>query len=194
MPQPNWTRSQAFEAVLGSDSQAVLRPLFQLAREGNETALITELQAIEANEALALPAREYILHTFASGLGDLPAATVGPEVINHLSAYQPRTLVPHDDHEFAGIPLFNIPAAAAGSANLWARDKGWIMARQLFSQGSQTWIDAYLAAGAAERKGFVDALDAADDTQLHELGNLALEILSRALSDRHRHQGKPVAQ
>jgi hypothetical protein len=177
LPDPNWTRSQAFDAVLGFDSQAALRQLFQLTREGRDDELMMELQAIEANENLALPAREYLIHTFASGLGDLPAAAVGPEVLNYLMTYRPRTLVPHDDHEFAGIPLFNIPAAAAGATSLWARDEGWARARQLFAQGSQAWLDEYLDADAAQRRGFVDALEAAGGEQLLDLGYLAVDAL-----------------
>lgn len=175
IPEPNWTRPAALEAAQTGAAPAALKPLFQFAREGRQNELLIELAALEGNEDLPVPAREFVLYTFAQGLADLPPGSVGSEVIDHLLAYEPRTFVPHDHHAFAGVPLFNIRAAAAGSAGEWARQSAWIKSTRLLEQGAKVWLEAYLAAGSVQRRGFTEALDSATGPQLREIGKLALE-------------------
>jgi hypothetical protein len=112
MPEPNWSLAMARSAAGSIEVQTALKPLFQLAREGKDELLLQELANIEKRSDWPLPAREYVLHRFASGLGDLQAWTVGPGVLEYLESYQAQTLVPHGDHARAGVPLFNIRSAA----------------------------------------------------------------------------------
>ena len=156
-----------------------LKPLFQLAREGKDELLLQELAKIEKRSDWPLPAREYVLHRFASGLGDLQAWTVGPRVIEYLERYQAQTLVPHGDHAGAGVPLFNIRSAATGSANAWRRESAATRARTLLEQDRQSWLDAWRTATLSQRRGFEDALSSADRGQLLELGNLSLQAIAQ---------------
>jgi len=179
MPEPNWTRSQALEAVRQIDANSALKPLFRLARESRDNELLRELINIENNSDWPVPAREYVLHAFALGLGDMPAWTAGAKVLAYLEDFEPRTLVPHEDHAAAGVPLFNVRVAAAGSVNEWRRYSAWKEAQQHFPQGGETWIEAFLAAGSVQRRGFGDALTSAAAPQLREIGKLALTGIAR---------------
>ena len=174
-PEPNWTRQQALEAAARIDTAGELKALFKLARESRNEELLQDLIFIGAAESLSEPARDRLLHSFALGLGDLPAWSVNREVIDFLLSYETQTLVPHDDRGSVGVAMFNIRAAAAGSVNQWQRDTAWSEARQLLLQGSAPWLSAYLDAGSSQRKGFLDALESASQSRLEEIGALALQ-------------------
>lgn len=179
MPEPNWSLAMARSAAGSIETRAELKPLFQLAREGKDEQLLQELANIEKRSDWPLPAREYVLHRFASGLGDLQAWTVGPGVFEYLESYQAQTLVPHGDHASAGVPLFNIRSAAMGSANAWRRESAAARAKTLLEQDRQSWLDAYRTATVTQRRGFEDALNTADRDQLLELGRLSLQAVSQ---------------
>ena len=174
-PEPSWTRQQALEATARTDTTVELKALFQLAREKRNEELLQELLAISAKESLPDPARDQLLHSFALGLGDLPAWSVNREVIDFLLSYETQTLVPHEDRRSVGVALFNIRAATAGSVNQWQRDRAGLEARQLLSQGGEQWLSAYLDAGSNQRKGFLDALGSAPESQLEAIGEMALQ-------------------
>jgi hypothetical protein len=159
-----------------------LRPLFERARAGEDADLRRRLEAVAANKEWPLPARERLLHAFALGLGDLPPGAAGPESLGYLLDYRPQTLVPHEDHPSAGVALFNIPAAAAGSMNLWRRQIAYDASRKLLAQSASTWsaeswVAAWLAADPASRRGLLDALDLAPEARLREVAALALRDL-----------------
>lgn len=158
------------------DSQAELKSLFQLAREGDNSQLLQSLDTIESHDDWPVPAREHILHAFATGLGDLPAGSVNSEVIDYLVRYEPRTIVPHSDHARIGVPLYNIRAATMGSLNEWRRQSAFKRSRQLLALGSEAWLDAYQSAGPQQKKGFRDALETLSGEQLNELGQLSLQL------------------
>ncbi len=177
-PEPNWDRALAVETAQSIDTDSVLKTLYQPARAGYNRQVLDTLLAIEQNSDWPVPAREYTIWSFAIGLSDMNVNTVGPEVLEYLSAYQPRTLVAHDDRDNVGVPLFNISVAAAGVHNSWARQQGRSRAERLFQNDPALWINAYLDAGPAERRGFTDALDFASDKQLDALARSAIEHLN----------------
>lgn len=174
---PNWTEREALRAAAEVDLLTELKPLFGRARAGEDRALRRQLEDIAANEEWPLPARERLLHAFALGIGELPAGSVGPEVLSYLRQYRPGTLVPHDDTDLAGVPLFDVPAAAAGSLNQWQRQIGYQSSGEVLARGGAAWIAAWLEAGPARRRGLADALDLASGGQLKELAVLALHDL-----------------
>jgi hypothetical protein len=170
---PTWDRAAAVEAASTVDTNSALRPLFELARSGSDAELIRELDDLARRSAWPLPAREHILHAFAVGLGDLEPGAVGPRVLAYLQTYVPRTLVAHDDHPKAGVPLFNVAAAAAGTEALWQRLQSASEAAALL-QDETVWLQAYAAAGPARRRGFEDALQHASEARIAAIGRLAL--------------------
>lgn len=178
----NWTVQAARQAAGEVDLVAELKPLFERARAGEDADLRRRLEAVAANEDWPLPARERLLHAFALGLGDLPPGAAGSESLGYLLDYRPQTLVLHEDHASAGVPLFNVPAAAAGSMNLWRRQIAYDASGKLLAQSASTWnakswVAAWLAADPASRRGFLDALDLAPGARLREVAALALRDL-----------------
>lgn len=177
-PQPNWDRALAAETAQSINPNHVLKSLYQSARAGDSRQVLDTLLAIEQNEDWPVPAREYTIWSFTINLADLEANTVSLEVLDYLAAYEPRTLVAHDDRDSVGVPLFNIRSAAAGVRNSWARQRGGGTAEILLQNDPVLWINAYLEAGPAERRGFTDTLDFASDEQLDALARSALERLA----------------
>lgn len=177
-PEPNWNRAMAVESVASVDTGKVLKTLYQSARSGASEQLLDKLLAVERNAAWPVPAREYIIWSFTLGLADLDVNTVSPEVLDYLSAYQPRTLVAHDDRDSVGVPLFNIRAAAMGVRHSWARRHGASKAELLLRNDPALWINTYIEADPAARRGFTDALDFASDEQLRDLARSAIERLA----------------
>jgi hypothetical protein len=177
-PEPNWDRALAVESTKSIDTDSVLKTLYQSARAGDNRHVLDTLLAVEQNNDWPVPAREYTIWSFAIGLSDMDMNTVSPEVLDYLSAYEHQTLVAHDDRDSVGVPLFNISVAAAGVRNSWARQRGRSRAERLFQNDPALWINAYLEAEPAERRGFTDALDFASDKQLDALARAAIERLN----------------
>ena len=177
MPEPNWSRGEALHAAAQVDANVVLKPLYRMAREGQNERLLESLAEIEQRSEWPIPAREYLLHVFATGLADLEREAVGQAVLDYLASYESRAWVPHEDRPGVGVPLFNIRAAAAGSISEWARQSAALEAAALFTDGSANWLDAYLESDAPGRRGYIDALQNATRDQLDDLGSGALHRL-----------------
>lgn len=177
MPEPNWDRSVALRAIDKDDTQAALKPLFQLARAGSNQELLDALSVIAQDPGIPAPAKDYTVFSFTLGLSDLDVNAVSPKVLDFLSTYEAQTLVAHDDHPSVVMPLFNVQAAAAGVQNNWDRQQAATRATSLLQEHPDQWVSSYLAASQAERRGFVDSLDSAPPGQLRELGWSALTQL-----------------
>ena len=177
-PEPNWSAPAAQSAASQTDLNAHLAPLFDQARLGRDAALLDRLQAVAADERLPVPARERILFDFAQGLGELPPGSVGPDVLDYLRGYRPRTLVPHPDNDRVGTPLYNVGAAAAGSLNAWRRQSGYAVGRSLLADLAPNPTEQFLAefdrASGPARLGLADALPLADGQQLAAIAALSL--------------------
>lgn len=169
-PEPNWSAPAAQTAAGQADLNAQLAPLFDQARLGRDAALLDGLRAVAADERLPVPARERILFDFAVSLGELPPGAVGPQVLDYLQNYRPRTLVPHPDNDSVGTPLYNVGAAAAGSLNAWRRQSGYAAGRSLLADPAPHPTERFLAefarASGPGRQGLADALPLADAEQL----------------------------
>ena len=177
MPEPNWDRSLALRTIHKDDTQAALKPLFQMARAGDNQELLDALSAIVQDPGMSAPAKDYTVFSFTLGLGDLDVNSVSPKVLDFLSTYEAQTLVAHDDHPRMTVPLFNVRAAAAGVQNNWDRQQAATRATSLLQEHPDQWVSSYLAAGPAERRGFVDSLDSAPPAALRELSWSALAQL-----------------
>ena len=177
--EPSWSLASALEAANHAESRQALARLFDLSREGKSEEIIKELETIEAMSEWPLPAREQVLHTFAVGLGDLPSWPGSEQVTDHLMGYDMQTLVPDEHHPGRGVPLFNIRAAARGTAMEWRRHAAWVEAQKMFHNGGEAWIESYLTAGLPERRGFAEALESADENMLMEIGAASLAALDQ---------------
>lgn len=179
MPKPNWDRTLALHTAYATDTQALLKPLFNQARSGDTTDLISSLSAIQADARLSAPARDYLMFSFVQGLSDMDANAVDSKVLDLLSSYEALTLVEHDDFAGSGVPLFNIRAATAGVRHTWERQLAQDRAQALLQESTEQWIAAYLSATATERRGMADSLGFAAAPQLQELGWSALARIDK---------------
>jgi len=179
LAEPNWDRNLAVHSANSSDNKQALKVLYQLARDGDNEALLASLKLSASDTTLSAPARDWLLFSFALGLSEMDANSVNTAVLDFLSSYEVRTLVPHDDFPNHAVPLFNVPAATAGVRNLWQRQLAADKAQQLLDGPVDAWIAAYLAAGPADRRGFVDSLEFASIEQLQLLGWSALAQLEK---------------
>ena len=172
-----WDRSAAIKSVDRAQVMESLKPLYEMARSGEDATLITALSGIASNQGMPDPTRDYLLYKFTLGLGDLDAGAVGPKVIEWLSGYEPATWVAHDHHPRMAVPLFNVRAAARGVNNGWERQKGERYASELLGDQPERFISEYLAASVAGKRGFIDAIDGIAPEQSAELGRSALQKL-----------------
>jgi len=177
LPQPNWSPAEAQRAVAETDLLETLRPLFELARSQQDTRLLQELRRLADDDSVSLPVRERVLFEFAIGLSDLDRLTVAAGVLDFLRDYQPRVLVPHEDSRELGVPLYNIRAAVAGARHEWERQAGAARARALQPIPGDTWLAAYLSAGPAQRKGYLDRLEVLPEPSLRSLAGQAANRL-----------------
>jgi len=177
-PQPNWDRAIAVRTAESIDTTNVLKALYRSSRAGDSQQVMELLLAVEQNDSWPVPAREYAIWSFTIGLSDMAVNSVSAEILNYLSAYRPRTLEAHDDRDSVGVPLYNISGAATGVHNAWARQRGASRAEAFLQSDPDVWIDAFLRAGPAARKGFSDALKFASDQQLNILAPYAIKHLT----------------
>jgi len=177
IPEPNWDRFLALQTIRETDTQDILKSLYQMARTGSKQKLLDSLSAINQDPGLPDPAKDYLVFRFTLGLSDLDANSVDHQVLEFLSGYEAHTLVAHDEHPTTGVPLFNIRAAASGVRNRWSRQEASVLSERLLQAPPDQWILSYLAASSVERRGFGDALDTASPEQLHVLGRAALHHL-----------------
>lgn len=176
-PTENWNRSLALSVVHEADTMALLKPLVQMTRSGNDSELLEALSSIERDSAMPGPLKDFVIFTYATGLGDLDANTVNPAVLQFLATYEVKTMVSHIDHPRMDVPLFNVRAATAGVQNRWDRQQASMLAEGLLQAQPEQWISAYLTASPVERMGFVDAIDFAPTEQLNQLGWSAMARL-----------------
>ena len=63
-PEPNWDRALAVETAPSSNTDRVLKSLFQSARAGDNRQVMDTLLTIEQNDGWPVPAREYTIWSF----------------------------------------------------------------------------------------------------------------------------------
>lgn len=176
---PNWDESLAAQTAQVPASHARVDELFSLLAAGDRAALESALDATISGRSLTAPARDFILFRFAVGLADHDA--VDPGILDRLRTVSPMVLVPHPERASVGVPLFNIAGAAEGVRHLGMRRQARNEARHALGGPPDTWISDYLRASPTERKGFVDALDAAPGDVLASLLDAAAAQPSAAV-------------
>lgn len=169
LPGPTWKESEAVVAIESVDTARELRTLHELARMSDSDALLQRLAETGERSEWPAPAREFVLFSFARSLSDLPPGAVDARVLDLLAATRPEVRLAHPDDDRLGIPMFNIPAATAGARTEWRRQRASRQASERLARGADDWIDGFLAAGRAEREGFLDRLESADRRQVEDL-------------------------
>ncbi|MEM6576341.1 MAG: M14 family zinc carboxypeptidase, partial [Pseudomonadota bacterium] len=176
---PNWTRERAFAVERGFSTKEQLATLLDLARTDPDE-LAASLDSLARESSQPAPVRERLMLELAQGLKDVPP--LGGDLsgqhpaIAMLLAHEAQVLVPHEELPGMGVPLYPVRAAAAGSLHQWryraARDAGTTMT------AVDAWLEAFLKAGPAGRRGLSDALRRRSDEFIRELLALGLPRLA----------------
>jgi hypothetical protein len=104
---------------------------------------------------------------------------VAVEVVQHLLAYRARTLVPHEEHTDAWVPLFNIRAAAHGVENGWTREAATALAVSTLLENPVALVDLFAQAPAdVQRHGYLYAVEIAGITAVREVQHEVLQRLA----------------
>ncbi len=163
-----WDRSSAMLAV-----QSVNIDL-----EINKINDLEDLRALENRNDWPLPAREAAIYKYTRSLASVPRDEVNVAVIQHLNSYQAQTLVPHEDHADAVVPMFNIRGAAAGVENGWKRFESASEARVLLASNPAVLPGNYLkSTNPSQRSGYLDAVRQADLASVQAVQLAALDQL-----------------
>jgi len=176
-----WDLSSAMAAIQTVDIAAAAKEIGDDLSLANSAATLIKIQALENRSDWPLPAREAAIYKFTQSLTALPRAAVAPEIIQHLSSYQARTLVALEDHGAGLIPLFNIRGAAAGVENAWQHAEFAAEAFTLIKTNPAKLVTNYIVSGNQnQRSGYLDALAQTNLADMAEIQDIALERLGTA--------------
>ena len=175
---PNWDATLATQAASLPAGQAQLQDLFSLVRASDKTALGSRLDQVIRGGSLSQPVRDAVLFNFTIGLADFDE--IDTEIIDQLRTVEPMVWVSHEERAGVGVPLFNIAGAAEGIYQLQARRSAVDMSKARLGESPMGWVEAFLDADSAQRKGFVDSLAEASSTELEGVMNQSLQQLAAA--------------
>ena len=177
-PFKHMDRSSAMAAVKEVNIEQAAREIGDISSLADGETTLRNLKHIETRSDWPLPAREAAIYRFTRSLNEHPRDAVAPEVMQHLLTYQAQTLVPHEDHGDAFVPLFNIRGAAAGVENDWQRREFGTEAVFLLNTDPAALVDRYKNATSHNaRSGYMDALQQADMDKIHIVQSAALRQL-----------------
>jgi hypothetical protein len=180
-PGPRWDRSSAMASVRSVNIDVAVYELGDISSLADGKATLSKLEYLETRPDWPLPAREAAIYQFTRSLAELPRDAVATQVMQHLHNYQAQTLVPHEDHDDALIPLFNIRAAAAGVENGWQRKEFAIRATQLIEKNPTALVSAYAeSTNHNQRSAYLDALQDAELADVETIQAITLERLGES--------------
>lgn len=174
-----WQRDAALTAASSVAVEQAAREVGDVTTLADAASTLHRLQELETRADWPLPAREAAVHRFTRSLARLPRDTVAAEVMQHLLTYQARTLVPHEEHPEAWVPLFNIRAAARGVENAWTREAATSLAVSKLLADPVALVDLFAQTpGGAQRHGFLDAVEIAGITAVTVVQDEVLQRLA----------------
>jgi len=180
-PSTHWDRSSAMAAVRSVDIDIAVYEIGNVSSLADGKTTLNRLRQLETRSDWPVPAREAALYQFTRSLAELPRAAVADEVMQHLINYRAQTLVPHEDHGDAFVPLFNIRGAAAGIENGWQRAEFAIEAIELLETNPTELVSAYIdSASHTQRSGYIDALKQANMAEVEAVQSAVLERLGQS--------------
>ena len=167
-------RQDALSLARSVNSAAIQQVLLDLSVAGSTADVLALLQDTTQRGDWPAPARDAAVYGFAQDLRSLPRSAVPGEVLTWLGAYQPLTMVPHEDHAGGWVPLFNVRAVAVGVENDWRRQDAVLEGLALIATQPRSLVDAWLLdPDPASRMGYSQALEQARPAQLQEVGKHA---------------------
>jgi len=177
-PVRKWDRGSALAAVRTVNIDVAVREIGSISTLADGETTLSRLKNIETRSDWPLPAREAAVYRFTRSLTEFPRDAVATEVMQYLLEYQARTLVPHEDHGDAFVPLYNIRGAAMGVENDWQRKEFAVEAGILLNTNPAALVDSYKdTTNRNARSGYLDALQQADMEKVLAVQSATLEQL-----------------
>ena len=174
-----WERDSAMAAVRSVDIATAVFQIRDISSLADGEAALTNLRNLETRSDWPLPAREAALYQFTRSLADLPRDAVAVEVMEHLRNYQAQTLVPHEDHRGAQVPLFNIRGAAAGVENVWQRAEFAIEAAALLESNPNVMVSNFAtSSNRNQQAAYLQTLQSAGVENLFIVQRIATDRLA----------------
>ena len=174
----HWDRDSAMAAVRSSRAAIEARQLSDISSLADGETTLKTIRELASRDDWPLPAREAAIYQFTQSLAELPRDAVPSQVMQYLLVYQARALVPHEDHQDAFVPLFNIRGAAAGVEHSWQRLEFGGEAAIMLAVEPTSLIDAYLQASSrTQRSGYLDGLRQAGSNEIDLVQSAALSVL-----------------
>lgn len=171
-----WDRAGAMAAVQSVNIDAAVYELGDISSLADAPATLDKLTKLETRTDWPLPAREAAILQFTRSLAGLPRDAVAIEVMQHLKTYHARTLVPHEDHGDAFVPLFNIRGASTGVENGWQRTEFATQANALIEKNPTVLVSNYLVLTSHnQRYGYHDAMQQAEIAAVLNVQNIVLD-------------------
>lgn len=176
-----WDRTGAIAAARSVDIDEAVYFLGDISSLADGPLMVERLVKVENRTDWPLPAREAVIYGFTQSLAKLPADAVSADIIEHLKNYQALTLVPHEDHSNALVPLFNIRAAATGVENGWQSVAFAFEAQSLLESDPKTLVSNFdKATNIIQRRATLEVLGTARQADAIIVQNEALERLSES--------------
>lgn len=164
--------------VESADIEAAVRGIGDISTLADGPGTVRRLRALANNEDLPLPAREAAIDRFTRSLAYLPRDAVAPEIMHYLRHFEPRTLIPHEDHRGAEVPLFNIRGLAAGMENRWRSAEFSAEAHRYIGTEPEKILAAFAAGSDPNRRsGYLNALRQANAADVLAVQDAALQRL-----------------
>ncbi len=171
----HWERDSAIAAVQSVNIDTTVYEFGSISSLADADSTLNGLKDIEVRSDWPLPAREAAIFEFTRSLAELPREAVAMEVMQHLQQYQPRVLVPHEDHADAYVPLFNIRGAAAGVENTWKRTEFAYEAKLLIESDPAMLVLAYVeSTGSIQRAAYLDVVKQATMAKIEIIQEVTL--------------------
>lgn len=174
----HWQRDNAMAAVRSVDIDQAVYGIGNISSLADADSTLTGLSNIETRGDWPLPAREAAIYQFTRSLAELPRDAVAVEVMQHLQSYQTHVLVPHEDHDDAYVPLFNVRAAAAGVENGWQRAEYASEAETLLASDPEKLVSNYVASTSKNQQAaYLDVVKHTGTTEVLAIQDAALKQL-----------------
>jgi hypothetical protein len=168
MTASQWDRSSALASVRTVNIELAI----------DEISDLKDIQSLENRSDWPLPAREAAIYQYTQSLATASRDTVDVDLMQYLGSYQAQVLVPHEDHQDAAVPLFNIRAAAVGVENGWLRGEATAKAQVLLEADPAALPDNFLKSESASQQfGILDAVQQADLASVQTVQLAALDQL-----------------
>ena len=174
----HWERDSAMAAVRSVNIDSGVYEIGNISSLADAKSTLTGLKNLETRGDWPLPARESAIYQFTRSLAELPRDAVAVEVLQYLQNYQPRVLVPHEDHDDAYVPLFNVRSAATGVENAWQRAEYASEAETLLLSDPEKLVSAYAESTNKNRQAaYLDAVKYTGMAELLTIQDSALKQL-----------------